>query len=696
MSEEIRRARSFELAPLSACEAILARDAAVLGEDAPFLAANRLSYYVGINTWLIQVNHWCGPVFQEVADACVRDGLRAIVMRFDSAANHLIAGDRISDDLVSDVLDSVMLYPRDIRYLPPDYLATPLCVKLQICRYLKRMNLINDTVLGRDALRDFVSRQLKIRDRWFERASWPTSQVNAVNAAAAELASLDWEPVLAVFKKAESPLAMEFTHGAAIETGRDFAKKLRHLAAIEPGFYRPIFGDYKVKFPDRVFNEDFVDGSIFSSSPIAGYTDMMRKHCVRMTTAPKAIKGPRLIAVEPLLFQMKTKWLQQQLYRILPEGIDLNDQTGNQLLAIQGSADGSYATIDLSAASDYVSKVLVSAVFPTEVAAKLAKYAPTEYRLYGLDLPLHSYATMGNGLTFWVETLVFWAVARAACHSVGCSDAVKVYGDDIVLPTQAYRCCCDLLAALGFSVNETKSFGSGSFRESCGVEAFGGSKIYSAYFPRMPLRGDITVHTCTVSPEVDYDTPLMSYFDSTSRLVALQHRLYCFCLPAARFVAAVVQDAHPGMTTTRWGDESAPDLWASESSGKLQPALIAKRVRVGWYDQARKVSSVPVPKLTYNGWMPEPVWKAPLLETDLTRETEYAPRITYKGAVDKDALALAELLRYWRFLERGPQPLYPDDTVDCVGLYHRDILTQPDKTADLLRTPVVKYGYRPR
>jgi hypothetical protein len=87
---------------------------------------------------------------------------------------------------------------------------------------------------------------------------------------------------------------------------------------------------------------------------------------------------------------------------------------------------------------------------------------------------------MGNGFTFPLETLIFWSLAAACCPQD--SDATA-YGDDLIVPTECYPLLVEVLVALGFVVNLTKSYHTGPFRESCGKDYFRGTDV-RPYYPK--------------------------------------------------------------------------------------------------------------------------------------------------------------------------------------------------------------------
>lgn len=92
----------------------------------------------------------------------------------------------------------------------------------------------------------------------------------------------------------------------------------------------------------------------------------------KLQFVPKTCKTHRSIVVEPLLNGLFQKGIGSYMKsRLLLHGLDLRDQTRNQTLARVGSIDGSLATIDLSSASDCISRLLVWDLLPYEWARVL-------------------------------------------------------------------------------------------------------------------------------------------------------------------------------------------------------------------------------------------------------------------------------------------------------------------------------------
>jgi hypothetical protein len=59
---------------------------------------------------------------------------------------------------------------------------------------------------------------------------------------------------------------------------------------------------------------------------------------------------------------------------------------------------------------------------------------------------------------------------------------VAVFGDDIIVPSDSRELLFEALEVLHFKVNVQKSFWTGMFRESCGIDAFAGINVTPVYW----------------------------------------------------------------------------------------------------------------------------------------------------------------------------------------------------------------------
>lgn len=196
-----------------------------------------------------------------------------------------------------------------------------------------------------------------------------------------------------------------------------------------------------------------------------------------MTVVPKNAKTDRTICYEPHglipVQLMVGAYLKARLARA---GINLKDQSINQRRAQLASRVGHLATIDLSSASDTICVELVRELLPPDWFALLNKLrSPVTTWPDSTMRRNQKFSSMGNGFTFELESLLFYALCSAV------TSGVSVYGDDIIIPTEAYDDVVDVLTHAGFTPNMAKSFSYGPFRESCGFDGFRGLDCTPVY-----------------------------------------------------------------------------------------------------------------------------------------------------------------------------------------------------------------------
>jgi len=209
----------------------------------------------------------------------------------------------------------------------------------------------------------------------------------------------------------------------------------------------------------------------------------------RIVTVPKNYKTHRTIAIEPDMNMYIQLGIGKLIRRRLKQaGLDLNTQTVNQNLACEGSATGLLATIDLSLASDTISRALVELLVPSEWCEALGQTrSPYGVLPSGEKIFYQKFSSMGNGYTFELETLIFWCLCRAVADIHGAdSRRVTAYGDDLVVPVEVAEHTMGLLRYLGFTPNADKSYWYGPFRESCGSHFFLGMDVTPFYVKKPP------------------------------------------------------------------------------------------------------------------------------------------------------------------------------------------------------------------
>jgi hypothetical protein len=207
----------------------------------------------------------------------------------------------------------------------------------------------------------------------------------------------------------------------------------------------------------------------------------------KVVTVPKDATANRVIAIEPginLWFQKAVGLMIQK--RLLRCGIDLRKQQINQRLAYSASKDAKLATIDFSSASDSIASGIIRELFMNcSYSERNVNNLSTWYTVldscrshYGLRdgawVQWNKFSSMGNGFTFQLESLIFYAIAKSCVEytqqpfpSAG-DDVVSVYGDDVIVPCSCLEIFSVMCDFYGFRINVKKSHFSSHFRESCG------------------------------------------------------------------------------------------------------------------------------------------------------------------------------------------------------------------------------------
>lgn len=230
---------------------------------------------------------------------------------------------------------------------------------------------------------------------------------------------------------------------------------------------------------------------------------------VKVVFVPKTQKTPRVIAIEPTWMQYCQQALMRELVdgcetdRLLKGSIHFTDSTINGRLARESSVTRTFATLDLSEASDRVHASLVHRL--------MIKYRSLSNAVFscrtkcarlpnGETIRLKKFASMGSALCFPFEAFVFYTlavigIAKARSLTINkrtvenISSQLHVFGDDLIVPADAVSFVIRELESVGLKVNMRKTFVSGYFRESCGVDAYKGYLVTPVYVRTEPPSG---------------------------------------------------------------------------------------------------------------------------------------------------------------------------------------------------------------
>jgi hypothetical protein len=217
------------------------------------------------------------------------------------------------------------------------------------------------------------------------------------------------------------------------------------------------------------------------SIAVGSITTTKVEHC-RIEAVPKNAKTHRIIAIEPransFLQKGVGRYFRERLKRV---GVNLDDQGANQEGASRAYTDR-LATLDLKAASDTVAIEVVYDLLPLEWAMLLDDLRSRKAEMPdGSIRTLEKFSSMGNGFTFELESLIFWAVVSSVVDMLKPGGEVLIYGDDIICPAETAEKVIECLSFLGFEVNKEKSFITGNFFESCGRHFFKSKEVTPIY-----------------------------------------------------------------------------------------------------------------------------------------------------------------------------------------------------------------------
>lgn len=248
--------------------------------------------------------------------------------------------------------------------------------------------------------------------------------------------------------------------------------------------------------------------------------EVLKAGTAKVVLVPKDSRGPRIISCEPLEYQWIQGGLGGAIVRHLESNhwtkghVNFTDQDVNGRLALSGSKGKPWVTLDMKEASDRVSVALVANLFrdvPRLLECLMATRTP-ETRLPNGDIVhMKKFAPMGSNLCFPVEAVVFMALGVGCLlherlskrspvsrqHSIPfyrsqMKRAVRqlfVYGDDIISTREDYPLLLQYFPKVGLMFNTDKCCTHGSFRESCGVDAFKGVNIAPLRLKRVWMAG---------------------------------------------------------------------------------------------------------------------------------------------------------------------------------------------------------------
>jgi len=204
-------------------------------------------------------------------------------------------------------------------------------------------------------------------------------------------------------------------------------------------------------------------------------------------TVPKNAETDRYCSKQPTGNMLLQKAIGFQIRKSLKRvGINLDDQSKNREAARRASITGRDATIDLKSASNSVVCALLKWLLPADwlneiMVSRSPLCRPSANAPW---VRTQMVGAMGNGFTFELESLVFWALAEAVRQISRSRGKILVFGDDLIAPTRCIHMIMAVYQFCGFRINRDKSFWTGNFRESCGGHYIRGLDITPIYIRR--------------------------------------------------------------------------------------------------------------------------------------------------------------------------------------------------------------------
>lgn len=623
----------FSMISMETCENVARIDAKYVSTKVDkYVKANTPTYFILLNTWLLQIAEYSEIGAYDVRDAVQRVGLLAVIQQCQDLANAVLT-ERLTLDNVFAMpelsgsptwLCSVVSGCEDIRSL------------LQLLRYPKRFSPAQADLVLEKGISLFES---------VNSCCGKTKNNFYCETPQRHLARKLRPYVERMCRRFRVDYERDgfFSSGVAADSERPLADKLNAYSAYAPFLSTPLYSlGYGGTIVQDYYGKDMT---------IPLYLSEVR-------AVPKSYKIPRIIAMEDAYRQYHMQAIRIGLERCLKlngfeKYLTLHDQDPNRELCELGSIDESYSTIDMSSASDSINRALVWNLFPSRVFYEMTKYLPTHYTIEvqgrKQKRKMFMFCTSGSALTFIVESMVFLSVALLATDTVGAYLGEKilpphVYGDDIVIDSRAFATALDMLDTLHFTVNAEKSFSSGTqYRESCGVEYCGGFDTSTRYFPRTTY---------------DWRKPI-TCLDS---LISLEKKFYS-SWKIRRFLCDIVRGFEPRMTSSDPGTECS-DLW--------EPIPYFKEAVAPWDHEKSKPTIPDLLLAREKHLVPDVRWGDNLSQTlqpsNLTR------------------LEIVELWLYYKWLQNGGS--YEDELMEILN-----ITEKPARRQSLTNNGSVKWTF---
>lgn len=256
-----------------------------------------------------------------------------------------------------------------------------------------------------------------------------------------------------------------------------------HLASLDNKLSNAKAFTSSSRCADWFFYEYLSDDSILSELVetlcLDGWKTTLAHESLDLVFVPKSWKSLRIITPLTLLALFYSFGVGEQITEKLKSiGIDIScQQEKHRKWVIDFSKTRTHVTADLSSASDSIVMLLLEELLPYEWLNAIRRCLSVNYHLDDEPIKSYSVCPMGNGLTFPLETLVFYSIIKAVGNLTNTHGLYSVYGDDLIYPRRIHKYMVVVLPLLGFRLNNDKTFVEEPFRESCGADAYQGCDV---------------------------------------------------------------------------------------------------------------------------------------------------------------------------------------------------------------------------
>lgn len=531
---------NFELLSSSESNAICSIDSKnqlLTTNPAEYFKANSETYYVLLNVWGNLFSQYAPYSWESIKYRLLDSGLVSVISELNREADKFIQD---KGGFVPFTLSLMNELVHDGNWQR---------VFLLLLRFPKRFSPAEADSINEKALDDFIS--IENRNKLLQRRGYSPRIMEGLKCILS--------PIFTNFHI--DPTDRYFSSGACAD-GKFLSTKLEALAKGAHSLY-PEYPFHSMSFEGEAYWESPVKRNLVLNNGTITESNSSRLYLKKpsvVTCVPKTYKTPRIIAEEETYRQYENTAVYKAILRCMQSSefysqFCIENQEYNRSVCLQASIDCKMSTLDLSHASDCVTKSLVWSIFPPEVLSHL-RLLPNIAIIRGKERPLQMAATAGCVLTFCIETLTFWSIARYAKLTYEAMTGqvipdVSAYGDDMIVPTEIAEYTIDILTCLGFIVNTDKSFyNEHHYRETCGAEYFNGFDVSTRYWPRKCFAWDVEKKKVITGNATN---------KSLCSLIPLQHALFEH-KRANAFLIAYIRNIIPDMSSSNPA-EGLQDLW---------------------------------------------------------------------------------------------------------------------------------------